>query len=580
MRLKVSESKNAKSLYVIKSVYNPKTKSNTSKVVEKLGTYKELCEKLNGQDPIEWAKQYIEELNQKEKESKRDVVVKYSQSARIQKDSPTSLEGGYLFLQKLYHDLKLDDICETISKRRGFQYDLNSILSRLVYARILSPSSKRSTFETVQHYLEPPDFKLHDVYRSLEVLCEEMDFIQAQLYKNTLCVFPRKTGILYYDCTNFFFETEQPCGLKQYGQSKEHRPNPIVQMGLFMDQDGIPLAFHIQPGNTNEQVTLQPLEKQLISDFGLSKFVVCTDAGLASQANRVFNDKQERAFVTTQSLKKLKKHLRQWALEPTGWHLEGKKEVFDLKQIDEDLYSNRVFFKERWIKENGLEQKLIVTYSIRYKRYQQAIRERQITRAQKLIRQSPSKLNKTNANDCRRFIQKTNVTSDGEVAEKTLYRIDVDAIQTEMQYDGFYAVCTNLDEGAATISKINHRRWEIEECFRIMKSEFKARPVYLSRDERIKAHFITCFIALLLYRLLEASIGGDHTCEEIIETLQGMRFQKIENEGYVPTYTRTDLTDTLHETFGFHTDYEIVTEKNMKKIFKLTKTKKKVREKI
>ena len=212
-------------------------------------------------------------------------------------------------------------------------------------------------------------------------------------------------------------------------------------MGLFMDQDGIPLAFHIQPGNTNEQVTLQPLEKQLISDFGLSKFVVCTDAGLASQANRVFNDKQERAFVTTQSLKKLKKHLRQWALEPTGWHLEGKKEVFDLEQIDEALYSNRVFFKERWIKENGLEQKLIVTYSIRYKRYQQAIRERQITRAQKLIRQSPSKLNKTNANDCRRFIQKTNVTSDGEVAEKTLYRIDVDAIQTEMQYDGFYAVC-------------------------------------------------------------------------------------------------------------------------------------------
>lgn len=572
MRLKISESKHAKSLYVIQSIYNPKTKSNTSKVVEKLGTYKELSEKLNGQDPIEWAKKYIEELNQKEKENKRDVLVKYCQSKRIQKDSPSSFDGGYLFLQKLYYDLKLDDICNQISKRRGFQYDLNSILSRLIYARILSPSSKLSTFEAVQHYLEPPNFSLHDVYRALEVLDKEAEFIQAQLYKNTLSVFPRKTGILYYDCTNFFFETEQACGLRQYGQSKEHRPNPIVQMGLFMDQDGIPLAFHIQPGNTNEQVTLQPLEKQIISDFGLSKFVVCTDAGLASQANRVFNDKQDRAFVTTQSIKKLKKHLRQWALDPLGWKLEGGKEEFDLQQIDEDLYCNRVFFKERWIKENGFEQKLIVTYSIRYKRYQQAVRAHQIARAEKLVYQSPSKLKKANANDCKRFIQRTHMTSDGEVADKAIYRIDVEAIQEEMQYDGFYAVCTNLEESAATISKINHRRWEIEECFRIMKSEFKARPVYLSKDERIKAHFITCFLALLFYRLLEGKTGGDYTCEEMIGTLRSMRFQKIEQEGYVPTYTRSDLTDRLHETFGFHTDYEIVTEKRMKKIFKQTKT--------
>lgn len=386
----------------------------------------------------------------------------------------------------------------------------------------------------------------------------------------------RNDKILYYDCTNYFFEIEQEEGLKQYGPSKEHRPNPIIEMGLFMDADGIPLAFSIHSGNTNEQQTLQPLEKQILKDFSLSKFVVCTDAGLSSTDNRKFNDMNERAFITTQSIKKLKKHLKAWALDPSGWSLSGFPYVFDLNQVSDSqelmsTYGNSTFFKERWIKEDGLEQRLIVTYSIKFKEYQRHIRNRQIQRAAKLIDFNPSSLKKVRQNDYKRFISRTIATDEGEIASNEIYSIDQEVISNEEAYDGFYAVCTNLEDDAAAIAKINHNRWEIEECFRLLKTDFKARPVYLSRDDRIKAHFTTCFLSLTLFRYLEKQLNNVFTSNEIIEQLRTMNFYSVPGEGYIPTYTRTDFTDALHKTFGFRTDYQIVSEKQMKNIFKHTK---------
>ncbi|HZK69968.1 MAG TPA: IS1634 family transposase [Clostridia bacterium] len=576
MRLKVTKSKNAASLYVIKSVYNSKTQSNSSVIVEKLGTEAELREKLNGQDPYEWAKNYIDELNRREKEQKRDVIVKYSQSKLIDKDEQRSFNGGYLFLQQLYHQLGLHRICKEISNNYKFTFNLDSILSRLIYGRILYPSSKLNTYQESKSLLEQPDFELQHVYRALEVIAKETDFIQSELYKNSLSISKRNDRILYYDCTNYFFEIEQEDGLKQYGFGKDHKPNPIVEMGLFMDGDGIPLAFSIHSGNTNEQTTLRPLEEKILKDFELSKFIVCTDAGLSSTENRKFNNKKDRAFITTQSLKKLKKHLRQWALDTTGWYLTGTDKTYDIGMLDQDemtyeKYKTETFFKERWIKEDGLEQKLIVTYSLKYRDYQRQIRNRQLERAFKLIQTRPSDIKKKNQNDFKRFISPTNITNDGEIADKVIYRLDEEAIAREEMYDGFYAVCTNLDDDASAITKINHRRWEIEECFRIMKSEFKARPVYLSRDDRIQAHFTTCFLALTLYRYLEKRLGEKFTSHKIITGLREMNFYSVPAEGHIPTYTRTDFSDALHEAFGFRTDYQIVSTKQMKKIFKDTK---------
>lgn len=585
MRLKVSRSKNAASLYVTKTIYEGKKQRTIT--VEKLGTEKELLEKLNGKDPYEWAKQYIAKLNQEEKQQNREIILKFKQSKRIPMNVQRSCNGGYLFLQQIYYSLGLDKICQDISDKYRFTYDLNSILSRLLYGRILFPSSKLNTFEESKKLLEPPQFELQHVYRALDVLCKEDACIQSELYKNSKLLSKRNDRILFYDCTNFFFEIEQEENMKQYGPSKEHRPNPIVEMGLFMDGDGIPLAFSIHPGNKSEQQTLIPLEEQIMKDFQHAKFIVCTDAGLSSIDNRKFNNEAGRAFITTQSIKKLKKHLKEWCLEATGWKLEGfetdkngKSITFDIRQLETDVdlahkFRNSTFYKERWIKEDGLEQKLIVTFSLKYKYYQQSIRERQVKRAEKMLNGNLSSLKKHHQNDCKRFIKKTGVTSDGEIADKEIYALDQSVIDEEARYDGFYAVCTNLSDEPPKIAKINHSRWEIEECFRIMKTDFKSRPAYVRTDSRIQAHFMTCFLSLILFRYLEKALDYNYTCEEILTALREMNFLIIASEGYIPTYTRTDLTDSLHEAFGFHTDYDIVSQKQMKKIFRDTKKQKK-----
>jgi transposase len=571
MRLSISKSKNATSYYVKEDVTIDGKR--TSKIIEKLGTAAELEKKLGGRDPEEWAREYVEELNRLEKEGREPVVIaKYSPSKLINKGEQRSFNGGYLFLQKLYHGLGLHKICTEITKKYKFEYNLDSIISRLLYGRILFPSSKLSTYELSSQLIEPPNFKLHQIYRALEIIAKEADFIQSTLYKNSLKLSKRNTGVLYYDCTNYFFEIEQEEGLKQYGFSKEHKPNPIVQMGLFMDGDGIPLAFSITPGNTNEQVTMKPLVKKILSDFELSRFVVCTDTGLASNSNRRFNNQAGRAFITTQSIKKLKGFLKEWALEPKDWRLAGSTKNYDICELDEEKYKEEIFYKERWIKEDGLEQKLIVTYSIKYRDYHRQVRDSQIQRAIDTLDKNPSKISKHRQNDYKRFIEKKNCTNDGEIAEKEIYSLNSDLIKSEAAYDGFYAVCTNLEEEAAEITKINRRRWEIEECFRIMKDEFKARPVYLKRDDRITVHFTTCFMALLIYRLLEKKLEDKFTCDTIVKSLRNMNFLESKGYGYIPSYTRNDFTDALHKAFGFRTDYEIVTLKQMKKIFKDTKS--------
>lgn len=572
MRLKVSKSKNAASLYVIKSIYNSKTQSNSSVIVEKLGTEAELREKLNGQDPYEWAKSYIDELNEKEKEDNSKVMVQYSPTKLIAKDKQLSFNGGYLFLQKIYHDLKLHDICKEISKRYKFTFNLDSILSRLLYGRIIFPSSKLATYDLSSRFIEQPDFDIQHVYRALDVISKETDFIQSELYKNSLKLSKRNTGVLYYDCTNYFFEIEEESGLREYGHSKDHKPNPIVQMGLFMDGDGIPLAFDIHSGKTNEQKTLKPLEKRILSDYKLSRFVVCTDAGLSSVENRKFNDMGNRAFITTQSVKMLKDHLKGWALDPRGWMYGDDGKAYDISKLDEEKDYLKIFFKERWFNENGLEQRMIVTYSLKYRNYKMQIRENQVQRAADVIEKNPAKLKKSSSNDYKRFIEKINVTTDGEVAEKELLSIDKTLVTKEAMYDGFYAVCTNLEDEVGDIIRVNQRRWEIEECFRIMKSEFKSRPVYLSRDERIKAHFTTCFLSLVVYRYLEKALGSKFTTCEIIKGLRDMNFYEVPGEGLIPTYIRNDFTDALHDSFGFRTDYQILKTKQVKNILKITKS--------
>lgn len=587
MRLGWAKKGNSISYYVHKTIRVDG--KNKSLVIKRLGSEKFICDTYGVTDAKAWAKEQVRLMNEAEKEDDATFSIELCSSTDLALNEQRRFNGGYLFLQDIYYELGLNKICRAISARHAFDFDLNDILSKLIYTRILFPSSKKSSFEEAKRFIEQPSFELHDIYRALSVIAEESDYIQSRLFQNSTDVSKRRTGVVYYDCTNFYFEIEQAEDDKQYGPSKENRPLPIVEMGLFMDMDGIPIAFGISPGSENEQNTMIPLEKKMLEKFELSKFVVCTDAGLSSASNRYFNDYDKddgcRAFITTQSLKKLKGHLKQWALDPTGWTLDGDTgKTYDIRELDEDADLEKVFYKSRWIKEKSnirtevgssksveIEQQLIVSYSIKYRNYLRSIRNGQIERARKMVENGESAIGKKRQNDPKRFIKTDHATAEGEVAQVATSYVDQTLIDNEEQYDGFYAVCTNLDDDVKNIVKVNQRRWEIEECFRIMKTDFEARPVYVKRQDRILAHFITCFIALIVYRYLERKLGNKYTITQLLSTLQEMDFVKHEGKGYQPIYTRTELTDALHDAFGFCTSKQIVPTKKMKNICSQTK---------
>ena len=571
MRVNKTKSKNQVHFSIIKDItINGK---RTTRVYENIGNMDKLKQRAGNMNPLEWLDNYVKELNLKNKEEKLPVIITKDPTRLIDKNCRCSFNVGYLFLECIYYKLGLNKIANKIQDKYKFQFDLNDILSKLIFSRIIYPASKLKTLELSKKFIEQPNYEYQHIERALPIISKEMDFIQSELYKNTKKYCKRNNRILYYDCTNYYFEIEEEDDFRKYGKSKENRPNPLVQMGLFMDGDAIPLAFNITPGNTNEQETLQPLELKILEDFNLAKFVVCTDAGLASNENRKFNNIEGRFFITTQSLKKMKKHLKEWSLDLTkGWKLPGSDKVYDISKLreEDELMKNfydDTFYKERWINENGIEQRLIVTYSVKYQEYQRKIREGQIQRALKLIETNPKKIGKAKQNDPKRFITTINTTKDGEVAEEKHFEINQDIINQEAMYDGLYAVCTNLEDSVEEIVKINHSRWEIEESFRIMKSEFKSRPVFHRKEEMIKAHFTTCFLALIVYRYLEKKLDEKYTVTEIIDTLKEMNMKLENKDSYIPNYTRTDLTDDLHDKFGFRTDYEVIDIKKFKKIF-------------
>ena len=591
MRLYIYKSKSNTTLYMIKSFRNDKGK-NTSKIIEKLGTLEEVQQKANGEDPIIWAKKYIEQKTKEEKEGHGVYFDKLLEGEELDKEQKI-YNIGNIFIQKIFEELSLNKLCEKITKKYNFEYELSDILEDLICTRIMYPSSKLSSYEEAQKFLRKPKYKLYDVYRALDIFVKEKETIEQWCYKKSLDVVKeRNTKVLYYDCTNYFFEIEMEDeddlknnknGLRKYGKNKENRPLPIVEMGLFIDGNGYPLAFNINPGNTNEQTTLRPLEKQIIKDFNLSKFLVCTDAGLGSFSNRNFNNNSERTYIVTQSLKQLEQKYQQEALSNYGWHILGDTKSINLDNIKKyDSKNKNIYYKEIVIERTKkdsktkqkitLKERMIVTFSPKYAAYQKNIRDGQVARAKDIIANNPNKYNKLPQNNAKRFIQEEKITDEGECAEKSKLYFKSELEKYEEQFDGFYALCTpeKIEGNIEDILKISKGRWEIEESFRIMKSEFKARPVYLRLEDRIKSHFIICYLSLLIYRILEKEkLKDKFTTEEIIETLKDMLTNKIEGLGYKQLYQKSEITTALINNYDFNLDQEFICIKNMKKNFKI-----------
>ena len=574
MRVTTSKSKNAESFYISKGYVNDKGVS-TSVIIRKLGTLKDLLPEHGPtrDDVMVWAKEQarIETLKYKREKEEKQIKLTFHADRPLDYDKQIFYRGGYLFLQSIYYQLQINTICRKLKQKHKFKYDINAILSDLIYARILEPCSKRSSYKAASEFLEKPSYKLHDVYRALDVLGAECDLIQAELYKNSHFLGARNDKVLYYDCSNYYFEIEQEDGNKKYGKSKEHRPNPIIQMGLFMDGDGIPLAFSTFAGNANEQTSLKPLEKKILGEFGCQKFIYCSDAGLGSESIREYNHMGERAYIVTQSIKKLKKEEKEWALDPQGFKKVSDNTPVDITKLDSS--DKGLYYKDEPYTTKKLHQRLIITYSPKYAAYQRTIRDKQVERAQKMLDSGNTKKNRKNPNDPARFIEKTAVTPEGEAAD-IKYSLDENKIAEETLYDGLYAVCTDLlDDNVADILKVSEGRWQIEECFRIMKTDFSARPVYLQDENRIQAHFLICFIAFTIYRFLEKKMDLKYTCEELLETLKAINFAEIQEQGYIPLYKREAITDNLHEACGFRTDYQFITKSKMRTIQKKSKRK-------
>lgn len=574
MRVTTTKSKNSESFYITKS-YKDNNGKSTSRTIRKLGTLKDLCAKLetDREGVMKWAKEQarIETEKYKTEQEQKSVQITFHADWALDYNCQKFFEGGYLFLQSIYYELQLDKVCRKIKSKNHYEYDLNAILSDLIYTRILEPDSKRSSFQAAQKFLERPKYQLHDVYRALSVLAENCDFIQAETYQNSLFLGKRNDKILYYDCTNYYFEIEQEDEQKRYGKSKEHRPNPIVQMGLFTDGDGIPLAFSIFPGNQNEQCSVKPLETKILKDFHCEKFIYCSDAGLGSESNRVFNHMGKRAFIVTQSIRKLPAEEREWALNGKGFRRVKDNQEADITNLSEDDQDN-LFYKDIPYTTKKLHQRLIITYSPKYAAYQKQIREKQIDRAEKMIESGTAKKQRKNPNDPARFIEKTTMTKNGELAEIQTYQLDSEKILEEEKYDGLYAICTDLlDDYVGDIIKVSEGRWQIESCFKTMKTDFSARPVFVQREDRIKAHFLICFLSLVIFRFLEKKLGYKYTCDQILGSLKEMNFVNIEEQGFIPVYTRRAITDDLHNACGFHTDYQFISKSKMLQIQKLSK---------
>ena len=574
MRVTTSKSKNAESFYISKGFINDKGVS-TSVIVRKLGTLKDLLPEHGPtrDDVMAWAKEEarLETLKYKQERENKSIQITFHADRQLDYDKQSFFHGGYLFLQSVYYQMQINKICRKLKQKYKFKYDINAILSDLIYTRVLEPCSKRSSYKAASEFLEKPSYELHDVYRALDVLGAECDLFQSEIYKNSHFLGERNDKILYYDCSNYYFEIEQEDGSKKYGKSKEHRPNPIIQMGLFMDGDGIPLAFSLFPGNANEQTSLKPLEKKLLEDFGCRKFIYCSDAGLGSESIRKYNHMGERAYIVTQSIKKLKKEEKEWALNPQGFKRVYDNTPVDITKLPAD--DKGLYYKDEPYTTKKLHQRLIVTYSPEYALYQKSIRDKQVERAQKMLDSGNTKKSRKNPNDPARFIGKMAVTKEGEAADIQHY-LDENKISEEARYDGLYAVCTDLlDDEVGDILKVSEGRWQIEECFRIMKTDFSARPVYLQNENRIKAHFLICFLALTIYRFLEKKLKYKYTCEELLDTLKAMNFAEIQEQGFIPLYKRKMITDALHDACGFRTDFQFITKSKMRTIQKKSKGK-------
>lgn len=603
MRICFSRPQRPHTLYVQKS-FRDKDGKSTSKKIECLGSEEDIEKKYGVPDGLAWVREYVARLNEEEKLGRRKVRVELSPTERIPEGEQVLYSGGDLMLLPLYRKLGLDKACAEISAQTKCKYNLAEILEALVVLRILYPCSKRNVLELNRRRIKKTVLTLESIYRALTLLSSHIEDLQAVIWEHSRKIMERNTRVVYYDCTNYYFEIEdndlqfkdeqQPnrrAGIRRRGKSKEHRPNPIVQMGLLMDSDGIPLSFIIFPGNESEQPSLQKIEEMIADKFGLNEFIVSTDAGLSSEDNRRYSMTEGREYIAVQSLPSLSEADRKMALDPAGWHIafrdsglppvnseDPQCDTFNLTEIDLDKERHTRFYKEiivdKYIggkKSTARPERIIVTYCHDFALYLRHKRQERLAAAEKIVG-NKQKTPRQSQQDPRKYVSTVYVTEHGEVAEKVAMAINWAAVADEARFDGFYAYGTSLDDDAVDVLRARSFHHEIEHLFRTTKSFLEARPVYLQREDRIRAHFLTCFIAMVVLKMFQKQLDMPGlSIDQLIQTLRDMRFDYFKGFGYRPCFERNQLTDRMQEVSGIHVDTQIVQLKTMNGIIRSVK---------
>lgn len=600
MRLSFSRTQRPHTIYVLKS-FRDETGKSTTRRVETLGSEEEIEEKHGCNDGLAWAKAYVERLNEEERQERERIRVDLSPSERIKPGEQVEYNCGDLLLLPIYRGLGLPEICREITGSTKVKYDLNGILEALVMLRLLCPCSKLASHRLGMKRLRKLTCDLEDIYRALTLLSSHIDEIQARVWDNSRKIVNRNTRVIFYDCTNYYFEIEdndpagidprhpkRPEGIRRRGKSKEHRPNPIVQMGLLMDSDGIPLSFIIFAGNESEQPSLKKIEETVADKFGLNEFIISTDAGLSSEDNRRYNMTEGREYIAVQSLPKLSEADISMALDRNGWHVafrdpdkgpidpnDPDRDTFSLDEIDLEAERHTRFYREILVdkcingkKSTARTERVIVTYSHDFALYLKHKRDERKKIAEKIVKKKQTK-SRQSQNDPRKYVETAYVTADGEPAEHIIMAINQEAIDQEERFDGFYAYGTSLDDDAVDVLRARSFHHEIEHLFRTTKSFLDSRPVYLQRSDRIRSHFLICFLAMVILKILQKQLDmPEVSIDRLIDTLRGFKLANIKGAGYIPLFERDEITDRLQKINGICVDTQIVKQKTLNSLYR------------
>lgn len=556
-------------LSIVHSYRDKETKKTRSKTIQSLGYLDELEKEYA--DPISHFKEEIKIMNQEQHGEQKAITLNMDKNQRLQKDVTNRKNLGYAVLSKIYHELGIHSFLRNRQRHTKSDFDANSIMKLLTYGRLLYPASKKHTYENKDVFFDKTHFSLDDVYRCLSFLNKHKEELQRWIHKCIQEQYGRNTSLVYYDVTNYYFEIDEQDDVRRKGVSKEHRPDPIIQMGLFMDTDGIPITYGLHPGNMLDKQTFIPMLREIQKNFDLGRTIVVADKGMTTGDNIWYTLSAKNGYILSYSIRGANRKFKEYVLNQNGYRSVGEDFKIKSRLEPREIYvTNR---NGKKIKKQ-VDEKQVIFYSGKYARKAKADRAEALQKARDLV-DNPSKYNKATTYGAARYVKNLKYDKKtGEILKDSRQALlfDEEKLRKEEELDGYYAIITSeYKESDEKIIDLYRGLWKIEESFKITKSDINSRPVYLSRQEHIESHFLTCFVSLVIARLVEKRLKGKYPVKSILESLRKASCSHLQ-ENYYVLDTFDDVLQGVKKEMGIDLGQKYMSLKEIKKVLGETKT--------